>query len=315
MKLKTIVTAICILLLAEYALADFIKVGEVTYNNVIVKEGQARYYIQVPNEGRVFSVNKSDVEGCDVFFNDDQALMQQLMSQWHANREKEYEYEISAKQSEKLLAQAKAMALAHETKAPEPKVLMIKGTSKFRRSEMPDYHTEVVTTDGRVGYVNLKNVPLRVALKALLRMVNLDYAVENGFIWISTPAIIKAQTLNELETRYYGLADSSATLPKIVVNGAIFGQNARGMGMSTGSGQFGRGGSTRAGVGMQGMQGGRGGMGAQGMMGGGMGGMGGGGAGYSVADQITNISDLFSNIDDRIVGEAPAIIGTQSTVR
>jgi len=56
-------------------------------------------------------------------------------------------------------------------------------------------------------------------------------------------------------------------------------------------------------------------------MGGGYGGgygMGGGyGGGYgdvSVADRVTNISDLFSTIDDRMVGEPPAIIGTSVTV-
>ena len=73
-------------------------------------------------------------------------------------------------------------------------------------------------TDGMVSYITLKNVPLRDALKALLRPLNLDYSVQPGFIWISTPEKIRLESFEELETRYYELRNAGAeTLFKIVL--------------------------------------------------------------------------------------------------
>ena len=182
-------------------------------------------------------------------------------------------------------------------------------------------------TDGIVLYINLKDVTLREALKALLRPLNLDFSVQPGFIWISTPQRIREESFEELETRYYELRNAGAeTLFKIVLRnpggmGGGYGGGGMGgmgggmggMGGGYGGGGMGGGyggGGMGGGYGGGGMGGGYGGGGMGGMgggmggMGGGMGGMGGGGV------QIQNISQLFGGMNDLQVGETPAIIGT-----
>ena len=48
-------------------------------------------------------------------------------------------------------------------------------------------------TDGLVPYIRLEDVPLRQALDALLRPLNLTFTVQQGFIWITTEENAKAE--------------------------------------------------------------------------------------------------------------------------
>ena len=148
-------------------------------------------------------------------------------------------------------------------------------------------------TEGVVPYINLKDVTLREALKALLRPLNLDFSVQPSLIWISTPDNIRHESFEELETRYYELRNAGAeTLFKIVL------RNPGGGG--GGGGGYGGGGF------------GGGGFGGGGLGGGGYGGQGFGGGGFGGGGGITiqNISQLFGSISDSQVGETPAIVGT-----
>ncbi|NLN91827.1 MAG: tetratricopeptide repeat protein [Candidatus Hydrogenedens sp.] len=151
-------------------------------------------------------------------------------------------------------------------------------------------------TDGRVPYINLKSVTLGEGLQALLRPLGLDYAVQPGFIWISKPTVIRRESFEKLETRYYELRNAgSETLFKVVLRNVLGGvADTYGGGGGYGGGMGGYGG------GMGGYGGGMGGY------GGGMGGYGGGGSSRDVT-MISNISDLFTRISDMMVGEAPAI--------
>jgi len=84
-----------------------------------------------------------------------------------------------------------------------------------------------IVTDGVVSSIKLTNVPLRQALKALLRPLNLDYEVQESFIWISTPERIRHETFEELETRYYELKNAGAeTMFKLVQTGNLQDDNA-----------------------------------------------------------------------------------------
>ena len=75
-------------------------------------------------------------------------------------------------------------------------------------------------TNGVVSYVNLKNVTLREALKAVLRPLRLSYSTQKSFVWISTPEHLLHESFEELETRFYALqgpevADRNADLRDI----------------------------------------------------------------------------------------------------
>jgi type II secretory pathway component GspD/PulD (secretin) len=215
-------------------------------------------------------------------------------------------------------------------------------------------------TDGIVPYINLKNVSLGDALSALLRTINLDYAVEQNFIWISTPRRIREESFEKLETRFYELRNAGqTTLFKIVLRnpfGGSGGSNIGGGGGNFGGGGFGGGSNFGGGGGSFGgggnFGGGGGGFGGGGLgggsFGGGSGGFGGGGGnfgggggnfggggfgggggnfgggggfggrggGSNDVTQLSNISNLFSTINDLQVGEPPAnpgLLGIRDT--
>ncbi len=132
-------------------------------------------------------------------------------------------------------------------------------------------------SSGIVPYISLKDVTLREALKALLRPLGLDFSVQPGFIWISKPEIIRQESFESLETRFYELRNVGADiLFKLVLRNPFGGVGGMGGGMYGGMGSFGgRGYGGMGGMYGGGMYGGMGGM--YGGMGGGMGGMYGGG--------------------------------------
>jgi tetratricopeptide (TPR) repeat protein len=192
-------------------------------------------------------------------------------------------------------------------------------------------------TDGMIPFINLQNMSLRNALKALLRPLNLDYSIQGDYIWISTPERIRTETFENLETRFYTLQNAGAeTLFKIVVTNAggfggsqTFGEasgGAGGGGLGGGGGGLGGGGGGLGGGGGGlgggggGLGGGGGGFGGGGAGGGGFGGGGaggggglgggGGGQGQQGGISFTNISELFGNINDVSVGEFPTIFGS-----
>jgi prepilin-type processing-associated H-X9-DG protein len=48
----------------------------------------------------------------------------------------------------------------------------------------------VYVTDGRVPYINLKDIPLRDALTAVLTSLSLDFKVEPNYVFVSTPEVL-----------------------------------------------------------------------------------------------------------------------------
>lgn len=89
-------------------------------------------------------------------------------------------------------------------------------------------------SDGIVPYINLKEVTLQEALKALLRPLGLDFSVQPGFIWISKPEIIRQESFEPLETRFYEMRNvGSDRLFKLVIRnpfGGVGGGMGGGMG-------------------------------------------------------------------------------------
>ena len=166
-------------------------------------------------------------------------------------------------------------------------------------------------TLGMVDYINLKDVTLREALKAILHPLNLDYSIQESFVWISSPEKIRTETFENLETRIYELQNAGAeTLFKLLITNE--GGRGQQININVGGGQGGGQGGGGAGGGAGGGVGGGGGGGGLGGGGGGGGGLGGGGGGGQGGGQggqgssgFSNISELFDTIDDEEVGEFP----------
>ena len=280
-------------LLAAGVRADTITVDGHRRDSVLVRESAAMYYIQDPATGAVDSVAKDRAASFSP--SADNAERQRLRETWQAARDKAHP---TPKPIEAHASSAPAASAERESDAPAPG-LALKGVADGADAQGK-------RSDGRVPLLRLKGVPLETALDATLRPLNLDYQVENGFLYISTPDRLLHESFEPLETRTYNDVVED-TLPKIVLRvpaGLSGGGGAGGLG-----GQGGFGGQGNAGGGGVGF-GGNSGAGSNSFGGGGQGF--GGGAGRGISRDVTaisNISDLFTNIDDQIVGESPAKIG------
>jgi len=205
------------------------------YEGVLVSESSSRYYVQFPEDGTVRSVLKTKVEPGDVSLTESDAERTRLRRIWRASRDTSRKSQslgpidatpdvnfnvdddrVAAPSVEVTSAvprdagaslPAPTRSLASASIAPAP----------FR--ETPATLGGEIVTDGMVSYVNLRDVPLREALKAILLPLNLDYSVQPGFIWVSTAEKIRTETFENLETRSYGLKNAGTeTLFKIVLS-------------------------------------------------------------------------------------------------
>lgn len=305
-----------LVLIAVFASADSIVIDGQRYGNVLVSEGESRYYVRNPATNETFSVAKTEVKEGDVKISGDAVKREALEEKWDALQPEKKKFR---------LPQATA-------DAPKEKntTLQLRGNA----SAYENRHTP------KVPYVQLNDIPLTHALDALLRPLGLDYEVRGNIVYIAAPQHLNESTSREVEQRIYQLhADNGAALPKIVLRkNSVSNGDPYGVALAAGSGDpaaarfgnsfaqtsFGGGQSGGFSGGISGAQGnfggGGGGFGGGAGPGGGFGGNTGGGFGggqnggfgnLAGVSAIGNISDLFTTIDDRIVGESPAVIGMQ----
>ncbi|HUW62124.1 MAG TPA: STN domain-containing protein [Candidatus Bathyarchaeia archaeon] len=303
--MKYVATLVLLALLAGAPVwADSIVHNGKTYDNVYVREGNSSYYVQDPATGAVTAMPKSEVGAAGVNISSDASARQALLDQWKSAKTDKPLPALTAVAQSAVMAAASARPVGPVPSDPAPAV-------------------RAPANSGNAS-IKLKNVPLRDALRVTLRGQNLDYRVYDNYIYVSTPQRLRQEPLEGVRSRAYAVAGATAsdTLPKIVLRnpGGAYPQMGYGGGMGGGGYGGGMGGGYGMGGGGMGMGGGMGGGygGGMGMRGGmGMGGMGGGmgmrggmmGGGYGGGQAFSNISDLFFNIDDRLVGETPAVIG------
>jgi hypothetical protein len=311
--------AVAVMMLVAPAAADDISWEEHQYENVYIRATESMLYIMRPEEGDVLTLRRSAVPDSAWRTLDDDRRRDEILVAWNETR----------------AAQVPAVVSPPETPTSPADVYRDTKTQHAgsRNRGTPAGGSE--RTDDEVPFLRLKGVPLGQALQAALRPLNLDYSMEDGYLFISTPERLRTEARQSVSTRMYpmsaGLLD---TLPKIVLRNpgmtrgqgqGAFGAAGSGFGaargyQSGGSGGFGQAGRGQGGYGQGGY--GQGGFGQGGFGQGGFGqGAGGtfGGGGFNQGGMgrlqqdvtvIANISDLFSNIDDRLVGEPPAVIGT-----
>jgi hypothetical protein len=294
------------------AVADTIVIDGKEYTGVYLRESSSRYYVQVPETGAVLSVCKEEVAPDQVRVNDDAMYRAELLARWESQKSEQTpsqlprlpeHFRIPSEES-----RVTTQGVSTETEYAIPRLAMRGSASADRNANAP-------ATSGMVPYIRLKNVPLGQALDGMLRPQGLDYEVRNNYVYISTPQRLRTEPFDRVETRFYPLSGHD-TLPKIVLRqGAMYGgqggfggytASGYGGGMGGYGGAMGGYGGGMGGFGGGGM-GGMGGFGGGGMggFGGGMGGMGGGMGGIRDVTVISNISDMFDTIDDRLVGEEP----------
>jgi hypothetical protein len=280
--------------------ADEITVNGTQYKDVYVRSTAQMYYIQTPDDGRVLSALHREVAPDSVIITEDVGAREAILARWKSNN--------PAQIRETKVREAMAEAASSEAQAASaPTNLQLKGdAAAFERAAM--------RSNGYVPYIKLTDVPLGSALDGILRPLGLDYRIYGDYIYVSSPELLRREAQENMVTRSYTYHGND-TMHKVVLRnpfavsgnaqtsgfgGGLGGQQSSGAGFG-GQSNFGGGQGGFAGQG--GGQGGFGG-GQQGGFGGGQ-----GGGGGSDVTATSNVSQLFSNIDDRLVGEAPATIG------
>lgn len=307
--------AALIALITMPTLADTVQHGADKYEGVLVRETTRMLYLQVPSTGEIVHLRK-DADPAPIWIPATEEQRAALQQQWDGTRREQGKAASSVQNQG--ARQPVPRAAASEPEDNGIPTLQLRGDLSQRTQ--PQKAAE--RSSGRVQSVRLRDVSLAQALDAMLRPMGLDYEVRGNVVFISTPTVLRQEAWAEMETRVYQVASQYETLPKIVLRNP-FAQGAVGGGFGGGfqqqgvGGGFGGLGGGQQGFGNVGAGFGGGGFGQQGF-----GGQGGGGFGQQGGfnqgglapdvTQITNISDLFSNIDDRIVGESPAIVGGAS---
>jgi hypothetical protein len=66
-------------------------------------------------------------------------------------------------------------------------------------------------TDGRVQYINLKEVTVREALNAILTPLGLTYVVKERYVWVTTPERMNIKPYSDLETQVFEVPAGKAS--------------------------------------------------------------------------------------------------------
>jgi len=160
-----------------------------------------------------------------------------------------------------------------------------------------------------VRRVYLRDIPLKDALSAILSQMGLSYEVQPEFIWISRPDVLRRESFEPLETRFYQLQNTGGeSLPKVAL------MNYGGMmGSPVGAGRYGQYGAAGSygnpGGGMYGNYGAYGGASGYSGYSGGSSGYGGYGGYGAAGAPFSNIMQLFVPVNHALVGETEPVIG------
>ena len=221
------------------ARGDTIKVGDRAYENVFVRESPSRFYVQFPEDGSVHSYPKSEVPPENVSIDPDQQARKALLAAWDQARLDRAQEEAEAFRASSAVrarhsAEPKALVLRRDEEPVE------KRPAPRMRSQSLQPREGQYTTDGMVQPIRLKDVPLREALKGVLRPLNLDYRVEGNMLWISTPQRLRTESFASPRTRGYPMVGPAGdTLFKVVLSnpgGPSGSVGTRGSGGTIGSG-------------------------------------------------------------------------------
>jgi len=318
MKMCAVVCAAASLI-AWGAAADAIALDDITHHNVIVSETASLYYVQFPENGTVISVLKDEVSPDSVSISPDDTERANLKRLWRENHDARRKDLLSASDPSAVTPLKKTQAstsvsaeksTAH-TRSSEtqssvtPREQGFTANTKAARSRSSAYNNPYVSSYGSnqagTGSGNRRGNQYGGGQYGPGQYGEEGYGGGYGGG--------RAQHFGNISELFSTIDDRlvGETPAQIGIRGAYTPYGAQYGGGQYGSQQYGR--QYNGGRSVGGQFGGgqySGGYGGGQYSGGqhGRGGNGGGRAGH-----FGNISELFSTIDDRLVGETPAIIG------
>ena len=214
--------------------ADSITIDGTAHTDVVIRQSEAMYYVQVPESGRVLAAFKSEVDPETVKIGSDPAHRAGLLRQWRAkqaNGSQEPSGTVRSASVSRVTAAVKEPART-ETRQIQPLKLGPNRPFSGAGPANPSVRAVAGPAPGSVG----------AALKAQLRPMGLDYRVRpGGVLFVSTPERLRLEAMEPLETRIYTLQNLGAeVLPKVIVRN----EGGRMGGLGNASGRGGTGGRT-----------------------------------------------------------------------
>ncbi len=211
MKQAYAICAALVMALPWSAWADAITVGGERLTGVVVREAGPLYIIQTPADGKAFTVRRADTEPGSVTISPE-AERDALRAQWRAANERR-----AAEPSDDPPPSRQDEAATQPTPERE-RVASLPQVERADQEQGAETSASGARVDGILPRIDLKDIDLRTALRALLRAEGLDYrVVDDAYIFISTPERLRTEAFEPLETRVYDLNALGQTLPKAVV--------------------------------------------------------------------------------------------------
>lgn len=220
-RLRTIMFTLGVLIILGPAYADSIVIGGVQHDDVYIRTTANMYYVEFPDEGVVRSVPKDEVDKERVSIDSDEEKRREIHARWRKNNPTLVEQIAPPKDSSTTVKDTTPVDAALVRTRGRSLTRAAQSNPRIRSAQVGPQPNQLVpsdiVTDGVIDRLTLRDVPLREALPAMLRPLNLAYVEKDGYLFISTPEKLRAEADEPLEIRYYELGPSGETLFKIVV--------------------------------------------------------------------------------------------------
>ena len=216
-SLSTFLVAV---ILASPCMADAIRVNGTDYQDVVIRESEHRYYIQLPDTGTAFTIAKESIPPEDVRIAIDPERRDRRHAKWLEKNAERRGTPRETAQATSPRVRTAPPELGVSAKPPvDPAPIASVGAhgSPEERATRPE---GTYVTDGHVSHIRLEDVPLHTALTAALRPLHLDYRVEGNLIWVSTPERLRSEPGATMDTRLYRPQSplGADVLPKVIVS-------------------------------------------------------------------------------------------------
>lgn len=219
--------------LSTVCVADTITIDGTRYDGVYVRESDSRYYVQIPSNGQTLSAPKSRVDASQVVLTEDKSERDALLLEWRIQNAVD---DPRAQEGTEGSLLSHGVSMTHPSPQETWESVSSQSDLRVDRSAPLKTHAALAdpvtprqqtvrmpadldtgkATNGYVQPIKLDDIKLKEALDALLRPLNLDYEVRDGYIWISTAEKIRSESSEPLEVRTFHLNHAGGeVLPKI----------------------------------------------------------------------------------------------------
>jgi len=204
--MKRVAIILIALLALPMAWADSIVIDGERLEGVYIHQTERMVLVHFPRDGSVQAFTRDELGNDAIELAEDDAVRDALRDQWRLARD-------ARRAAEDAADGVRRFPIPHAQLVRTQQIVW----AQLEAPQSTGRETALPVSDGIVPRVDLRDIPLGTALKAMLRPMGLDFEVREGMVYISDPETIRTESWESLETRVYDIKNFDATLPKIVV--------------------------------------------------------------------------------------------------